>query len=50
MNRHSTTGSSRSFMIVAFALTAVAMMLAVPALTMLDTDAALKDDKAGYDK
>lgn len=48
MTRRVGTGSSRSLVIIAFAVSAVAMMLASPALTILDTDASLKDDKAGY--
>lgn len=48
MIRHVGRGSPRSLIIIAFAISAVAIMLAAPALTILDTDASLKDGRAGY--
>ena len=48
MSSYRKTGALRSITAVTFAIFAVAMMLAAPVLTSIDSDADFKGDKAGY--
>ncbi len=48
MSNFSKTGTPRHMMAVAFAVLAVAMMLAAPVLTSVSSDADFKIDQAGY--